>query len=46
MRMPSKNRQGSSTSPARPGVIIGKTDTGKILYFETEDSFARYAARD
>jgi YHS domain-containing protein len=26
--------------------VIGKTDSGKVLYFESEDTFARYGEQD
>ena len=26
--------------------VIGKTETGEVFYFESEDSFSRYAARN
>jgi YHS domain-containing protein len=26
--------------------VIGKTDSGTVLYFESEDTFARYGGRD
>ena len=26
--------------------VVGKTASGKVVYFESEDTFARYAARD
>jgi YHS domain-containing protein len=30
----------------KAAAVIGKTDSGKVLYFESEDTFTRYGGRD